>query len=98
MLQQHMYGGTPMAAYGMMMGGYDMPFYDAPKASVGRAIPKAQNGVEIREDDPDFDRKVWDAHQAGKKVIRIGNDGRKSVVKYNTGVSPEYDHPQHLFA
>ena len=91
MLQQHMYGGTPMAAYGMMMGGYDMPFYDAPKASVGRAIPKAQNGVEIREDDPDFDRKVWDAHQAGKKVIRIGNDGRKSVVKYNTGVSPEYD-------
>jgi len=94
MLQQHRYGGIPMAAYGMMMGGYDMPFYDAPdvpKASVGRSIPKAQNGVEIREDDPDFERKVWDAHQAGKKVIRIGNDGRKSVVKYNTGVSPEYD-------
>ncbi len=90
-LQQHQYGGTPMAAYGMMMGGYDMPFYDLPEAKYGRAIPKAQDGVEIREDDPDYERKVFDANRAGKKVIRIGNDGRKQVVKYNTGVTPEYD-------
>ena len=89
--KQHQYGGTPMAAYGMTMGGYDMPFYDLPEAKYGRAIPKAQGGIEIREDDPDYDRKVWDANQAGKKVIRIGNDGRKQVVKYNTGVRPEYD-------
>ena len=89
--KQRQYGGTPMAAYGMTMGGYDMPFYDLPEAKYGRAIPKAQNGVEIREDDPDYERKVWDANQAGKKVIRIGNDGRKQVVKYNTGVRPEYD-------
>jgi hypothetical protein len=88
---EYAYGGTPMSMYGMEMGGYDMPFYDLPEAKYGRAIPKAQGGVEIREDDPDYERKVWDANQAGKKVIRIGNDGRRQVVKYNTGVSPEYD-------
>ena len=35
------YGGTaaPMAAYGMMMGGYDVPYY-----SNGGYLPKAQNG------------------------------------------------------
>lgn len=91
MLQQHMYGGTPMAAYGMMMGGYDMPFYDAPKASVGRAIPKAQNGVEISVDDPDYERKAWQADQDGKRIIRVNSDGTKSIGKYNKGVRPEYD-------
>lgn len=89
--QAHSGPPAPLAAYGMAMGGYDMPFYDLPEAKYGRAIPKAQGGIEIREDDPDYDRKVWDANQAGKKVIRIGNDGRKQVVKYNTGVRPEYD-------
>jgi hypothetical protein len=35
-LQQQ--GGPPMAMYGMTMGGYDMPFYDAPKAEYGMSM------------------------------------------------------------
>ena len=90
-IPEKQYGGMPMAAYGMMMGGYDMPFYDTPKASVGRSIPKAQNGVEISVDDPDYERKAWQANQDGKRIIRVNADGTKSVGKYQTGVTPEYD-------
>jgi len=90
-IPEKQYGGIPMAAYGMMMGGYDMPFYDAPKASVGRSIPKAQNGVEINVDDPDYERKAWQANQDGKRIIRVNADGTKSIGKYQTGVTPDYD-------
>jgi hypothetical protein len=49
--------GSPMAAYGMQMGGYDMPFYDdqtqmayggTPKPiSRPRSLPKAQDGAQV---------------------------------------------------
>tara|TARA_B100000900_G_scaffold340877_1_gene303809 strand:- start:17643 stop:20951 length:3309 start_codon:yes stop_codon:yes gene_type:complete len=90
-ISEKQYGGMPMAMYGMMMGGYDMPFYDTPKASVGRSIPKAQNGVEINVNDPDYERKAWQANQDGKKIIRVNADGTKSIGKYQTGVTPDYD-------
>ena len=32
------FGGTSMAAYGMSMGGYDMPFYDIPEAEYGMSM------------------------------------------------------------
>lgn len=32
------YGGVPMAAYGMSMGGYDMPFFDIPQAAYGMSM------------------------------------------------------------
>jgi hypothetical protein len=32
------FGGTSMAAYGMSMGGYDMPFYDMPEAAYGMSM------------------------------------------------------------
>ena len=43
------YGGVPMAAYGMSMGGYDMPFYNMPMAQDGLnfTVTDAQ-GNEVR--------------------------------------------------
>ena len=39
---------APMAAYGMSMGGYDMPFYDDPyEMAYGGSLHKAQDGVTV---------------------------------------------------
>lgn len=46
---------APMAAYGMQMGGYDMPFYDLPKANKGLIIdkktgkPRPMTAAELKE-------------------------------------------------
>ena len=41
---------APMAAYGMSMGGYDMPFYDDPyEMAYGGSLRKAQNGEQTRD-------------------------------------------------
>ena len=58
MMQQQQMQQAPMAAYGMAMGGYDMPFYDMPEASRAmtqtrnKRIPlrKAQDGIEVPYD------------------------------------------------
>jgi hypothetical protein len=74
MMQQQQMQQAPMAAYGMAMGGYDMPFYDMPEASRGmtqtrnKRIPlrKAQDGIEIP-----YDPK-WDTDPALRnKALRL---------------------------
>ena len=51
------YGGVPMAAYGMSMGGYDMPFYNMPMAARGMAKEPCPQGThwdsELEECVPD---------------------------------------------
>ena len=87
---------SPMAMYGMNMGGYDMPFYDAPEAEYGMSIDeeedliKAQGGITIQHDDPDLERKVFDARQSGQTVIVIDADGRRRPVTMESK-TPEYD-------
>lgn len=86
----------PMAMYGMNMGGYDMPFYDAPEAEYGMSIDeeegliKAQGGITIQHDDPDLERKVFDAEQSGQTVVVIDADGRRRPVTMES-TTPEYD-------
>ena len=41
------YGGTPMAAYGMTMGGFDMPFVEEKRKVRIKKLPKADNGVTV---------------------------------------------------
>ena len=38
MMMQQQQQAPPMAAYGMSMGGYDMPFYDMPEAAYGMSM------------------------------------------------------------
>jgi len=46
-LQDQMFGGTPMAAYGMTMGGFDMPFVEEKRKVRIKKLPKADNGVTV---------------------------------------------------
>jgi hypothetical protein len=52
------YGGVPMAAYGMSMGGYDMPFYNMPMAARGMAKEPCPQGTHW---DPELEECVPDA-------------------------------------
>jgi type II secretory pathway pseudopilin PulG len=77
-----------MAAYGMSIGGYDMPFYDMPEAAYGmsmganpnnymgrRSLPRAQGGIQINVDgmdDAQRRRAIYDAQQA--------NPGKEIIV------------------
>ena len=54
---------APMAAYGMSMGGYDMPFYDDPYEMAYGGLPKYETGTP--SDHGNRDR--------GTKIKKIGN-------------------------
>jgi len=100
------YYGGPMAAYGINMGGYDMPFYDLPEAEYGMpmgydssnyagkkstgGIYKARDGVTISHDDPDLERKIREAEASGEKVYVQQADGSIRGAK-STTYRPEYD-------
>ena len=89
---------APMAAYGMSMGGYDMPFYDDQyEMAYGGSLHKAQDGVTVggynakREKNlpkPGTDNwKSGDVVGGGKNAQGVYRTTRRKGVdvKYHTG-------------
>lgn len=86
---------APMAAYGMSMGGYDMPFYDDPYEMVyggmpkydtgGPGDPKRKNPTKLDPDAYKKDTGKEYSDDIGKYKVTPGTSGANVKLKPRTG-------------
>jgi len=83
-LKQQMHGGTPMAAYGMQLGGYDMPFImgtgGVPRYDHGGPHPEVSY-----EDAREKDQATYDAATEEDGWVEYTEDGKVWKVNTRTG-------------
>ena len=83
-LEGWMYGGTPMAAYGMQLGGYDMPFImgtgGVPRYDHGGSHPEVSY-----EEAAEKDQATYDAAREEDGWVEYTEDGKVWKVNTRTG-------------